>query len=234
MPYLTKTPCTFSTSLLGLAMLLLGCTLAQAQTTACNTPAEVREAQPAAVKAFVQQNGKSVLTFGGYSAAGYEHPQAMIDRAEQELAARKPADTLVNIGATAVGIGAVYDVAKRMGFTTIGIVSTLARDQSVVLSGCVDLVFYVPDASWGGRLPQSERLSPTSQAIVDVSDTYIAIGGGEVARDELLAAREAGRRSIFVPADSNHQIARERAPKAKRPEPTDFRGAAHSAFMPGS
>ena len=227
-------PCTSSTSLLGLAMLLLGCTLAHAQTTVCNTPAEVREAQPAVVKTYVLKTGKSVLTFGGYSAAGYQDPQAMIARAERELAARKPADTLVNIGATAVGIGAVYDVAKRMGFTTIGIVSTLARDPSVELSGCVDLVFYVPDASWGGRLPQSERLSPTSQAIVEVSDTYIAIGGGEVARDELFAAREAGRLSIFVPADSNHQIARERARKANRPEPTDFRGAAHSAFMPGS
>ena len=222
-----------STALLGLAMLMLGSTSAHAQSTVCTTPAEAREALPAAVKAYVQQTGKSVLTFGGYSAAGYQDPEAMITRAQQELAARKPADTLVNIGATAVGIGAVYDVAKRMGFTTIGIVSTLARDERVELSGCVDLVFYVPDTSWGGRPPQSDRLSPTSQAIVEVSDTYIAIGGGEVTRDELLAAREAGRRSIFVPADSNHQIARERARKAGRPEPTDFRGAAHSAVMPG-
>lgn len=217
-----------------MAMCMLGWTTAVAHATACKGPAEVREAQPTAVKAYVLKAGKSVLTFGGYSASGYEDLQAMIARAERELATRNPADTLVNIGATAVGIGAVYDVAKRMGFTTMGIVSSLARDGKVELSRCVDLVFYVPDASWGGRLPQSERLSPTSEAIVEVSDTYIAIGGGEVARDELLAVRQAGRPAVFVPADTNHRIARERARKANRPEPTDFRGAAHSALMPGS
>jgi NADPH:quinone reductase-like Zn-dependent oxidoreductase len=186
------------------------------------------------VKAYVLGTGKSVLTFGGYSASGYELPEAMLARAERELAAYRPAETLVNVGATAVGIGAVYDIAKRLGFTTMGIVSSLARDEKVELSRCVDLVFYVPDRSWGGRSPESGRLSPTSQAIVDVSGTYIAIGGGEVTRDELLAMRQAGRLAIFVPADTNHRIARERARRANRPEPTDFRGAAHAALMPGS
>lgn len=35
---------------------------------------------------------------------------------------------LINSGATAEGIGQVYELAKRRGFTTIGIVSSLARD----------------------------------------------------------------------------------------------------------
>lgn len=195
---------------------------------------QILEAQPSAVKACVLDTGKTVLTFGGYSASGYEDPQAMMARAELELAARRPADTLVNIGATAVGIGAVYDLAKRMGFTTMGIVSSRARDEKVELSRCVDLVFYVPDPSWGGRLRHSERLSPTSEAIVLVSGTYIAIGGGEIARDELLAMRQAGRTTVFVPADTNHKLALEQARKAHRPKPTDFRGAAHAAFMPAS
>lgn len=213
---------------------MLGWATMMTQANACDGPHEVRETRPVAVKAYVLSTGKSVLTFGGYSASGYEDPQAMLVRAERELALRRPADTLVNIGATAVGIGAVYDVAKRLGFTTMGIVSSRAREEKVELSRCVDLVFYVPDRSWGGRLPQSDRLSPTSEAIVEVSEAYIAMGGGEVARDEFLAARQAGRPAVFVPADTNRRIARERARKANRPEPTDFRGAAHAALMPGS
>lgn len=217
-----------------MVMSMAGSMALMAHANACDGPAEVRQARPAAVKAYVLATGKSVLTFGGYSGSGYEDPEAMLARAERELAAYRPAETLVNIGATAVGIGAVYDVAKRLGFTTMGIVSSLARDEKVELSRCVDLVFYVPDRSWGGRAPESGRLSPTSQAIVDVSGTYLAIGGGGVTRDELLAVRQAGRPAIFVPADTNHRIARERARKANRPEPTDFRGATHAAWLPGS
>lgn len=217
-----------------LGTMLLGWAALMVHASACDGPAEVRQARPAAVKAYALSTGKSVLTFGGYSASGYEHPEAMLARAERELAAYRPADTLVNIGATAVGIGGVYEVAKRMGFTTMGIVSSLARDEKVELSRCVDIVFYVPDRSWGGRSPESGRLSPTSRAIVDVSGTYIAIGGGEVTRDELLAVRQAGRPTVFFPADTSHRIARERARKANRPEPTDFRGAAHAALMPAS
>ena len=73
---------------------------------------------------------------------------------------------MINIGGTAVGIGVVYELAKQRGFRTLGIVSTLARDGGETLSPCVDLVFFVRDASWGGRLPGSKRLAPTSAAIV--------------------------------------------------------------------
>ena len=200
---------------------------------ACSGPAEVREARPLAVKAHVLATGKGVLSFAGYSGAEYEDPKAMLSHAEGALAARRPADTLVNIGATAVGIGAVYELAKRMGFTTIGIVSTQARDQKAELSPCVDLVFYVPDAQWGGTLPGTDRLSPTSQAIVEVSEAYIAIGGGDVTRDEALALQRAGRPVTFIPADMNHRIASDKARNANRPKPTDFQGSAHKALMPG-
>ena len=199
---------------------------------ACSGPAEVREARPLAVKAHVLATGKAVLSFAGYSGAEYEDPEAMLSHAECALAARRPADTLVNIGATAVGIGAVYELAKRMGFTTIGIVSTQARDQKAELSPCVDLVFYVPDAQWGGTLPGTDRLSPTSQAIVEVSEAYVAIGGGDVTGDEALALQRAGRPVTFIPADLNHRIASDKARKANLPEPTDFRGSAHKALMP--
>jgi hypothetical protein len=111
---------------------------------ACSGPAEVREARPLAVKAYVLGTGKAVLSFAGNSGAEYEDPTPMLSHAERALAARQPADTLVNIGATAVGIGAVYELAKRMGFTTIGIVSTQARDEKLALQRAGRPVTFIP------------------------------------------------------------------------------------------
>ena len=82
---------------------------------------------------------------------------------------------------------------------TSGIVSTQARDSNATLSPCVDHVFYVQDPSWGGFVEGSERLSPTSEAMVAVSDHLVAIGGGEVSRDELIAARRAGKNTTLHP-----------------------------------
>jgi len=107
-----------------------------------------------------------VLTFAGYSGAQYEDPGAMMGHASRILAEQDPQKTLINIGATAEGIGAVYEISKRKGFTTMGIVSTLARDQGITLSRCVDCVFYVKDSTWGGLAPDGHNLSPTSAAIV--------------------------------------------------------------------
>lgn len=196
----------------------------------CSGVGEVREATLAAIEAFIAERRVEVLTFEGYSGSQYQDPAAMLEQASRILDAKDPATTLVNIGATAVGIGAVYEVAKHKGFTTMGIVSTLARDQNVPLSACVDYVFFVPDSSWGGVQPGTGELSPTSQAIVANSTALVAIGGGDVARDELLAARRAGKPVTFIAADMNHQIARAKARSKGRPEPTDFRGSAHAAL----
>jgi hypothetical protein len=174
-----------------------------------------------------------VLTFGGYSGAEYEDPAAMLARASAVLDRHDPAKTLISIGATAQGIGAVYELAKQKGFTTLGIVSTLARDEDVTLSPCVDQVFFVADETWGGLVPGTDRLAPTSAAIVGIGTEFVAIGGGEVTRDEMLAARRAGKPVTFVPADMNHAIASEKARKRGAPAPTDFRGAAHGALASG-
>jgi hypothetical protein len=135
----------------------------------------------------------------------------------------------VNIGGTSEGIGAIYEVARRNGFVTAGIVSTQAQRYRVRLSPYVDYVFYVEDATWGGLL-NGTRLSPTSEAMVENSDIIIGLGGGEIARDELMAARRLGKKVRFIPADMDHQQARESARKKGLPEPADFRGAAHTAF----
>jgi hypothetical protein len=176
---------------------------------------------------------KKIVVFTGYSGMGYEDEAAMLAHAQAALAQFDPQGAVISIGATAAGIGAVYELAKRRGFRTIGIVSSQARDQNAPLAECVDEVFYVKDASWGGYLPGTQTLSPTSQAIVSSGDIFIGIGGGDAARDELLEARRRNKTVIFQPADMNHRLLRERAAKNGEPQPTDFRGAAHVGMMAG-
>lgn len=210
-------------------LLLWGCALPSG-VLACNAVPVVREATSKEIRAFLRAKGMDMLSFVGYSGAGYEDVPAMRAAAEQALARHDPAKTMVNIGGTASGIGEVYELAKARGFVTLGIVSTLARDGGEKLSPCVDHVFFVRDARWGGRLPGSTKLAPTSAAIVAHSRELIGIGGGEIARDELRAARAAGKPVHFIPADMDHRVARDKAQAKGQPEPTDFRGAAHAAF----
>jgi len=189
-----------------------------------------RTATQSEIKAFFRNTGKVVLTFVGYSGAGYEDQAAMLASAERVLGEFDPARTIVNIGATPDGIGAVYDLAKRKGFVTTGIVSVQALKSSVPLSPNVDRVCYVEDATWGGYVPGTKRLSPTSKAMVDNSRVVVGIGGGDVARDELLEAKRMGKAVRFMPADMNHEKAQDTARRKGLPQPTDFRGAAHLAF----
>ncbi len=195
-----------------------------AAASSCRTPEIRAESTHADISAYFAARKWHVITFVGYSGAEYEHPQQMLAHAEHLLQPFSRDDTVVNIGATKSGIGAVYELAKKMGFRTSGIVSSLARDEGVEISDCVDLVFYVQDTQWGGIVPGSGRLSPTSQTIVDVSTALFAIGGGDIARDEYLATRRLGKRTEFVAAEMNHRIAREKAARKGQPEPTDFRG----------
>jgi hypothetical protein len=217
----------------GWQALLCSCAMlavAPASAQVCANAPQQREASAQQIQDFARSQGKRVLSFVGYSGAEYQDPAAMRAAAEQVLSQHDPARTLVNIGGTAVGIGAVYELAKRRGFGTMGIVSTLARDGGETLSPCVDWVFFVRDSSWGGQLPGSTRLSPTSAAIVANSDEIVAIGGGEIARDELRGARQAGKVVTFVAADMNHRIARDKALAKGQSAPTDFGGAAAAEF----
>ncbi len=204
-----------------------------ANAQACEPPQQVTEATPQEMVEFFAARRWRVVTFFGYSGAEYEHPAAMLKRAGRVLDRLDPKLAVVNIGATAQGIGAVYELAKRRGFTTTGIVSSQAKEQGVALSPCVDHVFYVQDAAWGGYLPGTTTLTPTSDAMVRVSHMLVAIGGGEVVRDELLAAGRMGKRSSFTPADMNYRLALDKAASKGQPAPTDFRGAAHAALRPG-
>ena len=197
---------------------------------ACGPAPAGREATSPQIGAWLRERGLQVLTFVGYSGAGYEDPGAMLAAAGEVLARHDPARTVVNIGATEAGIGAVYALARQRGFHTIGIVSTLAREAGEALSPCVEQVFFVRDTQWGGRLPGSTQLSPASAAIVAHSAEIVAIGGGDIARDELRGARAAGVPVSFFAADMNHALARDKARAKGEPEPTDFGGSARMAF----
>ncbi|MFO1430735.1 MAG: hypothetical protein U1F76_11435 [Candidatus Competibacteraceae bacterium] len=190
----------------------------------------VQVASPEEIRRFFAGQGKTVLTFIGYSDNGYEDPAALSERAESILREFDPAKTIVNIGATAGGIGAVYPLAKQRGFMTTGIVSTQARKQQARISPAVDRVFYVEDETWGGFLEGTEQLSPTSAAMVENSDVIVGIGGGAVGRDEMTAARRLGREVRSFPADMNHRRAIEKAKKKNLPPPTDFSGEAGKSF----
>ena len=184
---------------------------------------------PAETQAFIKNLGKRVLTFFGYS-VNYENEEAMLAIVKRGLAKIPPDAVLINIGATASGIGAVYPLAKAMGFTTTGIVSSLAAKHIENISEAVDHVCFVSDTQWGGKLAGSNQLSPTSQAMVACSDVMVAIGGGEVTRDELTAGRALGRPVYFYPAEVSHQQLIQRAHKMNAPLPRSFWGAAHEVF----
>lgn len=194
----------------------------------------ILQAGPVEVAAFFAERGARVVSLLGYSDAGYEDPRALLEHAAHLLEAEDPQRTIINIGGTAGGIGSVYEIARRRGFTTTGIVSSQARELGLALSPWVDFVFFVPDPLWGGRVPGTQRLSDTSQTIVDVSDLLVAIGGGEVARDELEAAMRVGKPLRFIAADMNHGIALANAARKNLPAPTDFRGAAGARFAVGA
>lgn len=199
-------------------------------TTTGNLTTKVNDATVDDIKTFFDNLKKDVVTFVGYSGADYEDKAVMLEKAGYILDEFDPSVTIVNIGATPEGIGAVYELAKRRGFTTTGIVSTQAKKYDAELSPYVDYVFYVEDTTWGGFIEGGDRLSPTSAAMVENSDVLIGIGGGEVGRDELMAAKRSGKKVRFIPAEMNHQKAREKTQKKGLPAPTNFGGAAAEAF----
>lgn len=191
----------------------------------CKAPAISTANSLETVAAQLKGRGRIVVTFMGYSGTGYENQDALLTRAAAVLDRLDPKKTIVNIGATIDGIGAVYELAHNKGFETVGIVSSQARNGNATLAPCAGTVFFIEDESWGGTIPGTTTLSPTSAVIVAVSDRIVAIGGGDVARDEFMAARRLGKQVEFFPADVNHANARARAAKNKQPAPTDFRGA---------
>jgi|RhiMetdeSRZDD1v2_1073273.scaffolds.fasta_scaffold02541_9 hypothetical protein len=179
--------------------------------------------------AFFKRQGKIVLTFFGY-AVSYEDEENLRKIIRHVLSKHSPARTLINYGATIAGLGVVYPIAKSMGFTTRGIVSTVALEYPEEISPDADHICFIADTRWGGKLPDSNELSPTSKAMVECSDILVAIGGGEISRDELLAGKEQGKPIQYYPAEVSHAWAIERAKRRGLPPPKSFLGAVHEVF----
>jgi hypothetical protein len=178
-----------------------------------------------AVIAFFLSQRKTVLTFYGYSGMGYEDEKGMLEIARKVLSRYSPDTTLVNIGVTSVGIGAIYPLAKSMGFTTAGIVTSLALEHPAGVAGiseAVDHICFVADKQWGGNLPDSDELSPTSKAMVECSDILVGIGGGGISEAEMLAGKAQGKPVYFYPADKNHAYAISYAKRMGLPPPESF------------
>ena len=220
-----QTPCRWSIVVGFLSLLAFSPSAA-----ACELTTMIKDETDGDISAFFESQNKYVVTFVGYSGSEYENKAAMLGEAERILDELDSSSTIVNIGATPDGIGAIYELAKTKGFLTTGIVSTQAKEYDAELSPCVDHVFYVTDATWGGLVEGEDRLSPTSTAMVDVSDVLIGIGGGSVARDELMAAKTLGKEVRFISADMNHEKARKKAEEKGLPAPTDFSGEADKVF----
>ena len=184
---------------------------------------------PEETMAFFAQQGKMVLTFFGYSTV-YENKDALFKIVNDVLSGYSPETTIINIGATRGGIGETYPLAKSLGFTTTGIVSTQALDYLEGISSAVDYVCFVEDEQWGGNMSDSDDLSPTSTAMVACSDILVGIGGNEISRDEMLAGKNKGKPVHFYPAEISHEWAIRRAEYLGLPQPDSFHGAAHAVF----
>ena len=185
---------------------------------------------PEEAVSYFKGRGKMILTFYGYSGMGYEDEHGMLQTARQVLSQYHPEKTIVMIGATSVGVGAVYRVAKANGFETAGIVTTEALQYPAEVSNAVDHICFIEDTQYGGKLPNSDELSPTSKAMVACSDILVAIGGGDISRDELLEGKKQGKPIQFFPADVNHEGMVRRAKRLGQPEPETFMGSAHEVF----
>ena len=134
------------------------------------------------------------------------------------------------IGATSVGVGEVYRVAKANGFETAGIVSTEALQDPGGISDSVDHVCFIQDTQWGGKLPNSDELSPTSRAMVDSSDILVAIGGNDISRDEVMEGKKQGKPVQYFPAEMNHEAMIRYAKRRGMPPPESFMGSLHDAL----
>lgn len=195
-------------------------------TTRNETPSMDKQA---AVDGIRSMGGERVVTFLGFSDAVYENEAHARELLLAELETFDPRDTIVCSGATAQGIGMVYPLARRKGFHTAGIVSSLALIKGVQFSRYCECVFVVDDDTWGGKLA-NQHLSSTSQAMVNASDVMIAIGGSAIARDELDVGRSGGKLVRFHKADMNHALAKANVIKEGMPIPRSFCGDAQALF----
>jgi hypothetical protein len=174
--------------------------------------------------------GKTVITLFGFSYLGYENPDGVLEQVREKLQSYAPETDAINIGATSEGIGAAYKVAKELGFTTLGVVSTLALTYSGHFSEDVDNIYIVNDERWGGYVPGTDRLADTTEVYLAVSDQIHAFGGGNNTVVTLNHARKRGIPITYTPADMNHETADKDPSFSQLPEDVKYKGPAFEAW----
>lgn len=183
----------------------------------------------------VRAPGRRIITFGGYGELGYEDEAGVLAIARAELQACDPAHTVVATGTLITrgfqpGIALVYGLARAMGLPTLGIHPSVAlRDPGRhVLADGVDQACFVDDPTWGGCDTEGHP-STTLQALLAVTDLFVAIGGGEHTAQELRCFRRAGKPVRFHPARM-HRPTMERWTRAQGLPARDLDGAASRAW----
>lgn len=169
-----------------------------------------------------KESGKKVYTIFGYSALGYENLEELKNKVKEELSQISPGEYIINIGATEDGIGCANEIAKKMGFETIGVVSTLGLAYSGKFSEFVEKIFIVNDELWGGFIPGTKQLAETTKVYLAVSDVIVAFGGGGNTAVTLVEAKKIGIPVKYFPFEMNH----EKAKKQFKGEISDFTGEA--------
>ncbi|CAM3485614.1 MULTISPECIES: hypothetical protein [Yersinia] len=149
--------------------------------------------------------GKQVLVFSGFSGMGYDDVEAFQTSLESTLKEASlnhgKHNVVVVAGATSVGIGAVYSLAKKLEIKTLGIVSEQAKGGGEIASSCDDVI-YVPEkkGSWqvlydidkAKGLTGSYMTYVASKASPASGGEFFAFGGGDVTVSELKEAKKLG------------------------------------------
>lgn len=177
------------------------------------TSTHIKASDPLIVQDAVRSawsHNKKVLVFMGYSALQYENEEKMLHKAREILSQHKPEEWVVCIGATDEGIGKVYEVARELGFKTIGIVSTLALTYSGKYSKFVDDIYIVNDHRWGGYIKGTANPTDVTRAFEMVADKIVCLGGGTntAVLIEVWKALGSKRPLEFYRFDMNHAIAK--------------------------
>ena len=149
---------------------------------------------PQAAVEQIKSSGKQVISLFGFADLGYDDYADLEQKVRAKLLTYNTENHLILIGATDVGIGKMYSIAKEMGFETKGIVSTKSLAYEGSFSPKVDEIYFIKDKTWGGYGEYGE-LTPTAITFMDASDEVHAFGGGDITA---MALNEAIKRSMPV------------------------------------
>jgi hypothetical protein len=164
---------------------------------------------------------KKIFTIYGYSLLGYEDEAGLKQKVKEVLSDLDPKEYIVSGGATSEGIGCFYEVAKEMGFETMGVVTAIALSYSGSFSKFVDRIYIVNDNYWGGFIPGTRILADVTKVDLEVSNSICAFGGGVITATILQEAKDSGIPLKYYPFDMDHK----KAIESGKGE-VDLRGAA--------